>query len=234
MCIRLLKDHRTICWVERGQEERQGEQQGGHWVSRRERIQDLIPLPISGSVHLSASCSQLSLTTHPSPLARGRGVVVSPPLAWPLCPAPGPLSQDSQVKPCPGLASELLSAHPPTSTLLLPRPQEQGPGWGHPRSEGRAWSPPRDRGQRGSVQDRPRQLGSPCQQERSPVGRLLPEAHTRPSVIKAISHLPTGEPQARAATAGSAWGFVLGGSVGTSRQRWVGLESKDCPPFWLR
>lgn len=183
-------------------------------------------------LRLCPSVCQLltALPHHPSLLV----VVLSPPLAWPLCPAPGPLSQDSQVKLCPGLASELLSAHPPLHPhSCSPALRSRGQTAGTPEVKGGPGHCPGSRGQRGSEQDRPRQLGSPCQQEWSPVGRLLPEAHTRPSVIKAISHLPTGEPQARAATAGSAWGFVLGRRVGTSRQRWVGLESKDCPPFWL-
>lgn len=67
-------------------------------------------------------------------------------------------------------------------------------------------------------------------------GCLLPEAHTRPSVIKAISHLLTEELQAEAATAGIAWGLVLRGRSGTSGQSWGGLKINDCPPFrlWLR
>lgn len=94
--------------------------------------------------------------------------------------------------------------------------------------------PGEGRGWHGSVQDHPRQVGTPVfHRHRAWWGWLLPEAHTRRWVIKAISHLPSGELQAGA----HSWhGSGLSAGRGSGQDIWAGaggLQIRACPPFWL-
>ena len=84
------------------------------------------------------------------------------------------------------------------------------------------------------MQDRPRQLGTPLfDRHRAWWDWLLPEAHIRHWIIKAISHLPSGELQAGA----HSWhGSGLSAGRESGQDIWAevgGLKIRDYRPFWL-
>lgn len=168
----------------------------------------------------------------------GFGHCSETPLAWPalLCPFLLHFAHNSQGT---ALARASLGASLPAHPIALTRlPSPPPPS----RAGGQAAGTPEGKGlviiQRvgdsvAAYRTALANLAALVNRNRARWGWLLPEAHTRPSVIKAISHLLTEELQAGAATAGIAWGLVLGGRAGTSGQSWGGLKINDCPPFWF-
>ena len=194
----------------------------------------------AASICLS-SRSQLFHTT-PASLAalllqEGLVIVLSPPGPRLLFPTPAhpscifpQLSRQSSLRGRP----QSHSAHTPHCIHAPPpHPQSRWAGCRHPRREGRTLSPPREGGTAWQRTGPPSPTWQPLV-DRSQAwwGWLLPDTHTQLSVIKAISHLRTGELQAGAATAGIAWGSVLGGRVGTSGQRLEGAERQRLPSVW--
>lgn len=193
-----------------------------------------------GSFCLS-SCSQLS-PYYPSffgslSLSGEPGHCPEHPWASPAVPCPSssllhfPTSLKTKLSH--GPASEPLCAHsrcihiPAASTLL--HPTQAGTLEGKEESGHH----PDDGGQCGKRAGPPSPTWQPLvNRNRAWWSWLLPEAHTRLSVIKAISHLRTGELQAGAAAAGNAWGLVLGGRVGTSGQKLEGAEDQRLPSVW--
>lgn len=150
-----------------------------------------------GSVCLS-SCSQLS-PYYPSffgslSLPGEPGHCPENPWASPLLfPAPAPpcisphLSRQSHLM---GQPLEPLQDIPAASTLLHPTQSTQA---GTLEGRKSLVTTQMTEDSVASVQDRPRQLGSPLSTGTEPGGAwLLPEAHTRLSVLGFISHLRTG------------------------------------------
>ena len=196
-----------------------------------------------GSFCLS-SCSQLS-PYYPSffgslSLSGEPGHCPEHPWASPAVPCPSssllhfPTSLKTKLSH--GPASEPLCAHsrcihiPAASTLLHPTQSTQA---GTLEGKEESGHHPDDGGQCGKRAGPPSPTWQPLvNRNRAWWSWLLPEAHTRLSVIKAISHLRTGELQAGAAAAGNAWGLVLGGRVGTSGQKLEGAEDQRLPSVW--
>lgn len=187
-------------------------------------------LPVA---HSSSSPPPSFSDNHRSPL-EGLGHCSQPPVGLARSPCPGSsllcLSHNSQGQAVPGAGLRTaLRTHPTTSILLLhPTPPSRAgeQATGTPEVKGGPSHRPKCGDSVAACRTALASLAALVNGNQARWGWLLPEAHTRPSVIKAISHLPTEELQAVAATAGIAWSLVLGGG-GTSGQRW-GLKSKDC------
>lgn len=163
-------------------------------------------------------------------------IVLSTPGPRLLFPAPAPpasphASQDKAVSWARLRAT--LRTFPTASTFLHPTLRAHRQAAGTLEGKEESGHHPDDGGQCGKRAGLPSPTWqSLVNRNRAWWGWLLPESHTRLSVIKAISHLRTGELQAGAAAAGNASGLVLGGRVGTSGQKLEGVEDQRLPSVW--
>lgn len=223
----------------RGLEEKQGNQLEGLWgIQVKENLEGSSCGPSQLDPSVCPAAHSFPHTT-PASLAaflfpESLVIVLSTPGPRLLFPAPAPpscISPHLSRQSCLMGQPQSHSAHiPAASTLLHPTQSTQA---GTLEGKEESGHHPDDGGQCGKRAGPPSPTWQPLvNRNRAWWSWLLPEAHTQLSVIKAISHLRTGELQAGAAAAGNAWGLVLGGRVGTSGQKLEGAEDQRLPSVW--